>query len=159
MTCWDLVVCKELSVGPDWRVQFDIAFYTVPYRLIGERVLVLGNSQVVRIFLDFQEVTAHPRAKQSWQVMRRPEHAPPELEKYLNMTHAGLVQWASRLGPSVALGGAGDLRRPGGRRYAPVAGAHQTGQQVHHQTPGGGLSPRDALRYAQLPQRQEHPRP
>ena len=59
---WDQVVCKELSVGPDWRVQFEKAFYTVPYRLIGERVLVLGNSQVVRIFLDFQEVTAHPRA-------------------------------------------------------------------------------------------------
>ena len=35
--------------------------------------------------------------------MRRPQHAPPELEKYLNTTHAGLVQWASRLGPSVAL--------------------------------------------------------
>ena len=103
MTRWDPVVCKELSVGPDWRVQFDKAFYTVPYRLIGERVLVLGNSQVVRIFLDFQEVTAHPRAKQAWQVMRRPQHAPPELEKYLNTTHAGLVQWASRLGPSVAL--------------------------------------------------------
>ena len=45
MTRWDPVVCKELSVGPDWRVQFDKAFYTVPYRLIGERVLVLGSSQ------------------------------------------------------------------------------------------------------------------
>ena len=103
LTRWNPVVCKELSVGPDWRVQFEKAFYTVPYRLIGERVLVLGNSQVVRIFLDFQEVTAHPRAKQSWQVMRRPEHAPPQLEQYLNLTHDGLVQWAKRLGPSVAL--------------------------------------------------------
>ena len=103
MTRWDQVVCKELSVGPDWRVQFEKAFYTMPYRLIGERVLVLGNSQVVRIFLDFQEVTSHPRAKQLWQVRRRPEHAPPELEEYLNLTQDGLVQWAGRLGPSVAL--------------------------------------------------------
>ena len=68
-------------------MQFEKAFYTVPYRLIGERVLVLGNSQVVRIFP--QEVTAHPRA--STQVMRRPEHAPPQLEQYLNLTHDGLV--------------------------------------------------------------------
>ncbi|MDE0447131.1 MAG: hypothetical protein OXH96_10700 [Spirochaetaceae bacterium] len=103
MTRWDPVVCKELSVGPDWRVQFEKAFYTVPWRLIGERVLVLGNSQVVRIFADFQEVTTHPRAKQPWQVMRRPEHAPPELEQYLSLTRDGMVQWASRLGPSVAL--------------------------------------------------------
>ena len=100
---WDQVVCKEASVGPDWRVQFEKAFYTVPYRLIGERVLVLGNSQMVRIFLDFEEVTVHPRATQLWQVKRRPEHAPPELEQYLSLTRAGLVQWARRLGPSVAL--------------------------------------------------------
>ena len=103
MTRWDQVLCKELGVGPDWRVQFERAFYTVPYRLIGERVLVLGNSQVMRIFLDFEEVTTHPRAKQLWQVRRRPEHAPPQLEQYLNLTHEGLVQWAGRLGPSVAL--------------------------------------------------------
>ena len=100
---WDQVVCKEASVGPDWRVQFEKAFYTVPYRLIGERVLVLGNSQVVRVFLDYEEVTAHPRATELWQVRRRPEHPPPELEQYLNLTHDGLVRWAQRLGPSVAL--------------------------------------------------------
>ena len=100
---WDQVVCKEASVGPDWRVQFEKAFYTVPYRLIGERVLVLGNSQVVRVFLDYEEVAAHPRATELWQVRRRPEHAPPELEQYLNLTHDGLLQWARRLGPSVAL--------------------------------------------------------
>ena len=89
-------------MGPDWRVRFEKAFYTVPYRLIGERVLVLGNSQV-RVFLDYEEVTAHPRATELWQVRRRPEHAPPELEQYLNLTHDGLVRWAQRLGPSVAL--------------------------------------------------------
>ena len=35
--------------------------------------------------------------------MRRPEHAPPQLEQYLNLTQDGLVQWAGRLGASVAL--------------------------------------------------------
>ena len=39
---------------------------------------MLVNSQVVRIFLDFEEVTAHPPAKQSWQVIRRPEDAPSQ---------------------------------------------------------------------------------
>ena len=121
----------------DWHVQFEKAFYTVPHRLIGERVLVLGNSQVVRIFRDFQEVTAHPRAKQSWQVMRRPEHAPPRLEQYLNLTHEGLVQWASRLGPSVALVAQEIFADQGRRRYAPGARAHQTGRQVHDAAAGG----------------------
>ena len=128
---WDQVVCKEASVGPDWRVQFEKAFYTVPYRLIGERVLVLGNSQVVRVFLDYEEVTAHPRATELWQVRRRPEHAPPELEQYLNLTHDGLVQWARRLGPSVALVAREIFADQAVDGHAPGARAHQTGRQVY----------------------------
>lgn len=100
---WDQVVCKELSVGPDWRVQFEKAFYTVPHRLIGKRVLAMGNSHTVRIFLDFEEVTSHQRASRPWEIKRKSEHAPPELEQYLNLTSEGLVQWAQRLGPSVGL--------------------------------------------------------
>ena len=100
---WDQVTCKELTVGPDWRVQFEKAFYSVPHRLIGTRVLAMGNSHTVRIFLDHQEVTAHQRATKPWEVKRKSEHAPPELEQYLNLTSEGLVQWAQRLGPSVGL--------------------------------------------------------
>ena len=97
MTRWDPVRCKELSVGPDWRVQFDKAFYTVPYRLIGKRMLVLRNSQMVRIFLDFEEVTAHPRAQQAWQVMRRPQHAPTDSGAHLGeeIPRRATSMWAS----------------------------------------------------------------
>ena len=31
--------CPANIVGPDWRVQFEKAFYSVPHRLIGTRVL------------------------------------------------------------------------------------------------------------------------
>ena len=31
-------------MGPDWRVQFEKGFYSVPYQYIGARVLVYGNS-------------------------------------------------------------------------------------------------------------------
>ena len=97
------MTCKELSVGPDWRVQFEKAFYSAPHRLIGTRVLAMGNSHTVRIFLDFEEVTSHQRASRPWEIKRNSEHAPPELEQYLNLTSEGLVQWAQRLGPSVGL--------------------------------------------------------
>ena len=38
-----------------------------------------------------------------WEIKRKSEHAPPELEQYLNLISDGLVQWAQRLGPSVGL--------------------------------------------------------
>ena len=158
MTRWDLVVCKELSVGPDWRVQFEKAFYTVPYRLIGERAgagQFAGGAHLPRLpgghrASTRQAVLAGDAAARACPagVGEVSEHDP---------CRAGAVGQAP--GAVGRAGGAGDLRRPGGRRYAPGACAHQTGRQVHHPAAGGGLSPRDALRHAQLPQRQEHPGP
>ena len=99
---WDPVIFKEASVGPDWRVQFQKAFYSVPYRLIGERVLVMGNSTTVRVYHRGEELTMHLRATRDWQYVWKKEHAPPQMEQYLAMSTQGLLTWASRLGPSVA---------------------------------------------------------
>lgn len=93
---------KEASVGPDWRIQFQKAFYSVPYALIGARVLVMANSTLVRIFHNGQEVTLHPRAKRLWEYVWKAEHAPPQLEQYLASSTQGLRVWAQRLGAAVA---------------------------------------------------------
>ncbi|MBA7654787.1 hypothetical protein ES703_62680 [subsurface metagenome] len=98
---WDPVTCKEPTVGVDWRIQFEKAFYSVPYKFIGKKVLVMGNSTTVRIFFDYQEITNHERATKLWEYKRKPEHAPPHLEEYLNLSTKGLLIWAGRLGPSV----------------------------------------------------------
>jgi len=100
-TRWDPVKCKVASVGPDWRIQFEKAFYSVPYRYIGEKVLVVANSMIVRIFYDYEEITNHQRATKLWEYKRKSEHAPPYLEEYLNLSKQGLLNWAARLGPSV----------------------------------------------------------
>jgi hypothetical protein len=98
---WDPVVYKEASVGADWRVQFMKAFYSVPCRLIGERVLVMGNSTTVRIYHGGEEITMHLRAKRDWQYVWKFEHAPPQMEKYLSLSTQGLLSWAERAGSSV----------------------------------------------------------
>lgn len=98
---WDPVTFKELSVGLDWRVQFEKAFYSVPYAFIGYTVLVMGNSKIVRVFYDHREITCHERVTRPWEYKWKTEHAPPNVEKYLNVSSRGLRMWAARLGPSV----------------------------------------------------------
>ncbi len=98
---WDPVLFKEAGVGPDWRVQFQKAFYSVPYRLIAARVLVMGCSSVVRIYHEGEEVTMHLRATRDWQYVWKPEHAPPQMEQYLALSTHGLLTWACRTGPAV----------------------------------------------------------
>lgn len=40
---WDPLDCAMAKVGVDWRIQFQKAFYSVPYRYIGERVLITAT--------------------------------------------------------------------------------------------------------------------
>jgi transposase len=100
-TRWDPVSWAEPSVGADWRVQFEKAFYTVPYQYIGSTVQVFGNSSTVRIYYDYKEITLHHRAKKPWDVVRKSEHAPPHQEEYMNATRESLLRWAQRLGGAV----------------------------------------------------------
>lgn len=98
---WDPVSWAVAKVGPDFRLQFHKGFYTVPYRFIGEQVLVCGSSDTVRIFFDLQEIACHEPAEHPWQTRSNPLHAPPYLEQYLAESRPGLLQWAQRLGEPV----------------------------------------------------------
>ena len=58
------LAARELSrrVGPDCAVEFDTNAYSVPWRLIGERVRVLVTTETVRIAHAGAEVALHRRS-------------------------------------------------------------------------------------------------
>ncbi|GAB6277739.1 MAG: hypothetical protein SAMD01599839_22790 [Rectinema sp.] len=102
-TRWDPLDCAMAKVGVDWRIQFQKAFYSVPYRYIGERVLVTATRQMVRIYHDTIQIAVHSRATRPWQYVVNPEHGPPEAEAYLATCSKGLVQVAYGMGMNVGL--------------------------------------------------------
>ena len=53
------------SVGRTHQIGFDRNQYTVPWRLAGQRVLVRGDDERVRVLLGHKEVCSHTR---SWSV-------------------------------------------------------------------------------------------
>jgi hypothetical protein len=100
-TRWDPLSWAQPLVGADFLVQFERAFYSVPYGYIGQRVIVLGSRHTVRIFRDYREIARHHRAARAWEIVRNPLHAPPQLEQYMNTTSEGLLQWSFRIGEPV----------------------------------------------------------
>jgi transposase len=98
---WDPMSWAEPRVGDDFLVQFEKAFYSVPYQYIGKRVVVLGTLQRVRIFDGIVEIALHQRGERPWQIVRNPLHAPPYLQQYLDSSSEGLIRWAHRIGESV----------------------------------------------------------
>jgi transposase len=76
---YDLAIWKRAKVHRDCYIVFDNAFYSVPFRLIGQSVQVRGGSREVRIYTaDCQLVTTHPRAQQAGERLTHPDHLPPE---------------------------------------------------------------------------------
>ena len=98
---WTAVEFKQAKVAPDFRIQFDKAFYSVPYRYRGATVLVMATPTHVRIFHGSTEITQHPRATRPWQKVVREEHAPPPLSAFLHTTSAGLLRLAAPYGEGV----------------------------------------------------------
>src|SRR5262249_37756771 len=76
---YDLALLKQATIHRDWYVVFEQAFYSAPFRLIGQSVQVRGGSREVRIYTtDFQLVATHPRAQHPGERLTHPDHLPPE---------------------------------------------------------------------------------
>jgi transposase len=98
---YDLALWKRATVHRDCYVVFDNAFYSAPFRLIGQSVQVRAGSREVRIYTaDFQLVTTHPRAQQSGERLTHPDHLPPEKLSGLLLEEEHCRVAAADIGPA-----------------------------------------------------------
>jgi transposase len=100
---WEQLTWSCAKVQENWRIQFQKAFYSVPYAYIGKQVQVMATLTAVYIFLSNKEIAVHSRAQYDWQYVRRSEHAPPNPEQYMSLTREALCRQARAVGCSTAL--------------------------------------------------------
>jgi transposase len=93
---------KTARVHPDYHVEVDKTFYSVPHRLIGRQVDVRLTHRVVEIFYDHARVASHMRTSQRRGHVTVNEHMPKAHQRYANMSPASLVERASKIGPNTA---------------------------------------------------------
>ena len=99
---YDLAVWKQVKVGRDCYVTFEQAYYSVPYRLVGQQVWVRGGLTAVRIYADHQLAAVHPRAKQPGERHTVLDHLPPEKVAGLTATRESCAARAAEIGPHTA---------------------------------------------------------
>jgi hypothetical protein len=93
---------KTAKVHPDYHVEVDKTFYSVPHRLIGRRVEVRLTYRAVEIFQDHTRVASHVRRSQRSGHVTVNEHMPKAHQRYANMTPASLISMAGRIGVNAA---------------------------------------------------------
>jgi len=98
---YDLAVWKEVALHRDCYVQFEHAYYSAPFRLVGQKLWVRGGAQSVQIYTqDYQRVATHPRAQRRGQRLTHFDHLPPQQVPGLLINRDICRQEASEIGPA-----------------------------------------------------------
>jgi transposase len=94
---------KAAKVHPDYHVEVDRTFYSVPHALIGRRVDVRLTHRVVEIFHDHKRVASHVRRSQRSGHVTVNAHMPKAHQRYANTTPASLIRQAASIGSNTAI--------------------------------------------------------
>jgi transposase len=99
VTPYELATWKVATLHRDCYVVFNNAFYSAPFRLIGQRLHVRGGSQDVQLFThDWQRVATHPRAREPGERLTHPDHLPPQKLPGLQLGKEQCLERASDIG-------------------------------------------------------------
>lgn len=94
---------KRATLGPDYHVEVDGHFYSVPCRLIRKKVDLRITQKIIECFHNGVRVASHPRSNVAGELTTTPEHMPPSHRHYMEQTPENLIASAERIGPDVSV--------------------------------------------------------
>jgi transposase len=93
---------KLATVNIDYHIEVERHYYSVPFRLIREKIHVRLTAHTVEAFFKGERVLAHVRSYVPYAHTTLKEHMPPAHQKYLEWTPSRIVSWAEQIGPQTA---------------------------------------------------------
>ena len=98
-TAYDMAVMKAAKLHRDGYVVFDNAYYSAPFRLVGQKLWIRGGLAQVRLYDSaYHCVATHERAKQPGERLTHPDHLPPHKVPGLLQTRHSCLEDAARIG-------------------------------------------------------------
>lgn len=90
---------KVAKVGPDYHLQFDKHYYSVPHALCGERLEIQATANMIRVHHKGQCVAQHVRSSKAFGQTSELSHLPPAHAAHQEWGPERLRQWAEKIGP------------------------------------------------------------
>lgn len=91
---------KSAKVHPDYHVEVNRAYYSVPYRLIGAELDVRLSAHAVEIFHQGRLVAAHARATERGRRLTQNAHRPQQHVAVIERSLARVLERATAIGPA-----------------------------------------------------------
>lgn len=97
-----MTIMAHARAGIDYHVEFEKKFYSVPYQLLRQPVMVRATEQTIEIFHKGNRVASHVRAIGGTLFVTLDEHRPPSHKAYLEWSPERFLRWAEKIGPASA---------------------------------------------------------
>jgi transposase len=91
---------KRCTVAPDYHVEVDGHYYSVPFGLLRETVDARFTDGTIEVFHKGTRVASHVRSRLAHKHTTIPEHMPSSHRRYAEWTPARLVREAEKIGPA-----------------------------------------------------------
>jgi transposase len=101
-TSYEYAEWKVATVNIDYHIEVESHYYSVPFRLIREKLDVRLTAATVEAFLKGERVAAHVRSFIPHRHTTLKQHMPPSHQKYLEWTPSRMITWAKKIGPQTA---------------------------------------------------------
>jgi transposase len=100
---YDLAIWKQATLSRDCHLVFEAAYYSAPYRLVGQPLWVRGGARTVELFTTAHELVAtHDRARRPGERQTVLAHLPPEKVPGLVASRETCTTRAAALGPATS---------------------------------------------------------
>lgn len=93
---------KQARVNIDYHVELERHFYSVPHRLVGEKVEIRYSDAVLDVFHGQQRVASHAFSRKKGGFTTVAEHMPASHRAHREWTPQKLLDWGARVGVSCA---------------------------------------------------------
>ena len=99
-TPYELATWKQAKLHRDCYVQFEKAYYSAPFRYVGQPLWVRGDARTVRIYADYTWIATHPRSTLPGHRETNLAHLPVAKADALTLTGERCQAEATQIGPA-----------------------------------------------------------
>jgi transposase len=90
---------KSAKVSPDYHIEVERHYYSVPYWFVQHEVRVKISEQLIEVFQDGQRIALHERSRIAYRHSTLAEHMPPQHWAYKRQSKERFLAWAQLVGP------------------------------------------------------------
>ena len=94
---------KQAKVSPDYHIEVERHYYSLPYWFVQRTVQVKTSEQLVEVFFEHRRIACHERCRTPYRHTTLAEHMPPEHWAYKQQSQERFLAWAEQVGTQTRL--------------------------------------------------------